>query len=376
MLRSIGVSTGLLSFLLVAACGSDGGGGGTTVNKKEITRDEIGDSKFKPVELENTIEKLVTAISETESQPMQLDINLKSLTGYWSPVVVGANRAMGELDVTGSVASPREQAGDIATQEQNAMLKAARESGTNGLGTAPFEAPVAEEIDAASAAKIPVITIDTDLAESKRDLYIGTMNAAAGTTAGETLIEFLPSGGGTVIILGHDDPGWKDGYDRSMGAKAVLEAAGYTVVVRRTDWSETGEVADLEFLAEAIANADPPLVGMTGMFSNAYRLGVAAEAAGLTKDDVAITGFDFEAKTVAYMESGLIRATHAQRQYYMGYLTPYVLYGMNVLGKKETLKILKPHLIDGDKFNAGLDVVQGTDLDAYYSFLDGLGVGG
>ena len=49
---------------------------------------------------------------------------------------------------------------------------------------------------------------------------------------------------------------------------------------------------------------------------------------------------------------------------------------MNVLGKKATLNILKPHLIDGDKFNAGLDVVKGTDLDAYYSFLDSLGVGG
>jgi ribose transport system substrate-binding protein len=161
-----------------------------------------------------------------------------------------------------------------------------------------------------------------------------------------------------------------------MASKEVLEAAGYTVVVRRTDWSETGEAADLKFMAEAIKTAEPPLVGMIGMFSDAYRCAMAAEAAKLTKADVAIVAFDFDPKTVNYMQSGLIRATHAQRQYYEGYLTPYVLYGLNVLGKKETLSILKPQLVGKDKFNAGLDVVKNDELDEYYSFLDSLGVGG
>jgi ribose transport system substrate-binding protein len=283
---------------------------------------------------------------------------------------------MGELDVSGSVASPQEETGDIAIEQQNAMLKEARESGSNGLGTAPFESAISEQINAASEAGIPVVTIDSDLADSKRDLYIGTMNAEAGKTGGKTLLKYLPDGTGTVIILGHDDPDWPDGYDRSMGAKSALEDAGYTVIVRKTDWTETGEDADLTFFADAIANADPPVVGMIGMFSNAYRCAMAAEAANLTKDDVAIVAFDFDPKTVDYMDSGLIRATHAQRQYYMGYLTPYVLYGINVLGKKDTMSILKPHLVDGDKFNAGLDVVTGADLDEYYSFLDNLGVGG
>jgi ribose transport system substrate-binding protein len=373
MVRKLSAMMGCMILSLTVAACSDSG---SSAKKKVIEREGVTDSIFKPKDLETTVNNLVTAIAETDATEMRMDINLKSLSGYWDPIVVGANRAMSELDVTGDVSSPQKDTGDEAIQEQVQMLKDAREAGTNGIAVAPFETPATEEINAASDAGIPVVTIDSDLPDSKRDLYVGTLNDAAGKTGGETLVEYLPSGGGTVIILGHDDPGWPAGYARSMGAKEVLEDAGYTVVVRRTDWTTEGEDLDLAFLADAIANADPPVVGMIGMFSNAYRCAMAAEAASLTADDVAIVAFDFDAKTVGYMESGLIRATHAQRQYYMGYLTPYVLYGMNVLGKEETLKILDKQVVDGDLFNAGLDIVAGDQLDEYYSFLDDLGVGG
>jgi ribose transport system substrate-binding protein len=76
------------------------------------------------------------------------------------------------------------------------------------------------------------------------------------------------------------------------------------------------------------------------------------------------------------MDAGMIKATHAQRQYYMGYLTPYLLYGMNVLGKDKVKDILGSHMVDEHRFNSGLDVVGANQLDDYYSFLDNLGIGG
>jgi ribose transport system substrate-binding protein len=103
---------------------------------------------------------------------------------------------------------------------------------------------------------------------------------------------------------------------------------------------------------------------------------MAAEKNGLTADDVKIVGFDFEPETLAYMRSGLMQATHAQRQYYMGYMVPYVLYGMNVLGVERTLEIISPHMVDANRFNAGLDVIDADQLDDYNAFLDSLGVGG
>jgi len=267
-------------------------------------------------------------------------------------------------------------AGEEAVNEQNDLMSAQLSSGYNALAVAPFEIGNVPPIDAAVDTDVPVVTIDSDLASSKRDLYIGTMNSEAGKTAGATLGSFLSEkSSGTVILLGHDDAGWPDGFDRTNGAKGVLESAGFTVVVRRTDWSETGEAADVDFLSTAITDSDPPVVGMMGMFSDAYRCAMAAEAVGKTGDDIAIVAFDFEPKTVEYMRSGFIKATHAQRQYYMGYMTPYVLYGFKALGKDLTKAILAPQMVDDFRFNTGLDVIPAAKLDSYYSYLDHLGIG-
>jgi ribose transport system substrate-binding protein len=255
-------------------------------------------------------------------------------------------------------------------------MQANIDQGSNGFGIAPFENPLTAPIDAAVEAGIPVVTIDSDLPESKRDFYIGTMNSEAGQTAGNSLKKLLPSGAGTVIVLGHDDAGWTDGYNRSMGAKDVLEAAGYTVVVRRTNWDTDGEALDLEFLTNAITTADPPVVGMLGMFSNAYRCAMAAESVGKAVGDIKIAAFDFDPKTVAYMQSGMIQLTHAQRQYYMGYMTPYILYGVNVLGASKVRSLLGVNMVDEHRINTGLDVIGADKLDDYYTFLDDLGVGG
>ncbi len=76
------------------------------------------------------------------------------------------------------------------------------------------------------------------------------------------------------------------------------------------------------------------------------------------------------------MQSGLIQVTHAQRQYYMGYLTPYILYGINALGASEMKKLISSHLVDEHRLDTGLDVVAADKLEDYYSFLDKLGIGG
>lgn len=380
MIRNFGLIFTALALLgTVTACGSDAS---VTPQKKVVNRMTIEDSPFKATELETTVENLIGAISDTEPEELHLNLNLKELTGYWEPVVVGANRALGELKVQGEVEAPDFQSlgsghtSDEVTVLQANMLKASREAGTDGFGIAPNTNVLLEEINAEAAAGLPVVLIDSDLPTSQRDLYIGTMNAAAGQTAGNSLKELLPAAPGTVVILGHDDPNWPDGYDRTMGTKSVLEAAGYTVVIRAVGWDEGDEALDVQSMTDTINTATPPVVGMLGMFSNAYRCAMAAEAAGKTGNDIAIGAFDFDAKTVAYMQSGLIKVTHAQRQFYMGYLTPYILYGMNVLGKEKTKALLAPVMVDQYRINSGLDVVKAAQLDQYYSFLEKLGISG
>ncbi|HYQ04673.1 MAG TPA: substrate-binding domain-containing protein [Polyangiaceae bacterium] len=357
----------------VSACSSDGSA--AAGGKKTVTRTTLADSEFQPSDLEKTVNTLVTKIGQTAPVDMQIGVTLKQLNTYFLPIQIGASRAISELNLSGQVVAPQSSAGNDAVVEENDIMNQQLSSGYNGIAVAPFEVGNQPPIDSAADSDVPVVTIDSDLASSKRDLYMGTMNSEAGKTAGTTLTSLITVNSGTVILLGHDDAGWPDGFDRTNGAKAVLEGAGFTVVVRRTDWSETGEAADVDFMKDAITNADPPVVGMMGMFSDAYRCAIAAEAVGKTADDIAIAAFDFEPKTVEFMRSGMIKATHAQRQYYMGYLTPYVLYGFKALGKEATKAILAPQMVDNYRFNTGLDVIPADKLDSYYSYLDKLGIG-
>jgi ribose transport system substrate-binding protein len=361
-----------LAFAL-SACGSND----DAEPKKVVTRVDIPESEFKPVELEETVDRLVKEIAKTEAKSLQLDVVLKSLTGYWEPVKLGANRAFGELDVTGSVVAPTDGTEEEARERQLALLKEREGQGYAGLGLAPLADNVVDEIDTLHDSGTPIVTIDSDLPTSKRSLYIGTINREAGRTAGETLRDMLPGDGGTVIILGHEvEADWPDGYARTQGAKDVLETAGYTVVIRKTNWDDEGAIADVDFMTTALADADPPAVGMLSMFSPTYRCAQAAEAAGLTAEDVTIVGFDFEPQTLSYMQSGMIKATHAQRQYYFGYMAPYVLYSLSTLGTEKTMDILAPQMVDATRFNAGIDVVRSDQVEDYNAYLDSIGIGG
>jgi ribose transport system substrate-binding protein len=357
----------------LSACGSDD----SAAPKKTVTRVEIPESEFKPVELENTVNTLVGEIQKTSAKQLQLGVVLKENSNYWESVKIGANRAFGELGVSGVVLAPTESTEEEARNEQVALLQEREGTGYDGLGLAPLADILTPEINNFADAGVPVVTIDSDLPDSERQLYIGTINYEAGHTSAETLTSMLDGKMGSVIVLGHaDQPTWPDGYNRTQGATDVLTSAGYNVIVRQTSWTTDGEQEDVDFMTDAITTTDPPVVGMLSMFSPTFRCARSVTAAGLTGDDVTIVGFDFEPETVTDMQSGLIKATHAQRQYYFGYMLPYVLYSMKVLGMDKTRDILAPEMVDEHSFNAGIDVVRNDQVDEYNTYLDSLGIGG
>jgi len=365
------IAVGALGLALgAAACG-----GSETEAKKEIVRGEVEDSPFRPAALEGTINGLIDALSEETADDPKLGVITKGPGDYWEPVTVGANRALAELDLEGVVEGPPDESdGDVQTDDQIEMFNKRRTGGYGGLGLAPMRERLAEEVDAAIADDIPVVTFDSDLSDSDRQMYIGTNNAEAGRTAGETLADLLSGvSEGTVVVYGYEDTDWVDGHARSMGAKDVLDDAGFETVVFQVGWTEE----DIELLQAVVEEiTDPPLVGMVGMFSNAYRCAQVAELLDYEPGDIKIAAFDFEPDTVAYMDNGYIQATHVQRQYYMGYLLPYTLYSIRVLGLSATRDLLDEQMIDDERFNTGVDVIGADEIDDYNSFLDSLGIGG
>ncbi|WP_437757658.1 substrate-binding domain-containing protein [Sorangium sp. So ce1389] len=358
--------------LLTAACGSDEAsyeGGKVT----PIRRAPALENEFTPVELEATIDNLVAEINKSSTESMQMTVMLKTISAFFAPVATGANRAMGELGVTGNVIGHPDNTAEqqVKMRLQNEQIEKAVADGAEGIGISPFGDANAAAVDAAIANGVHVVTLDSDVAKSQRSIYVGTLNRSAGTTAGRTLLEMLPPAPGTVIIHGNTDESWADGMDRTNGAQEVFEDAGYEVVVRQVSWPEEDELEDVEWMKTRIETADPPVVGLIGLFSLAHRCATAAEAAG--QPELPVVAFDFDPKTVDYMRQGRIKATHIQRQYYEGYLVPYILYGIKTIGLDATKGILAPQLVDGSLFNLGLDVVLEDKVDAYNAFLDSIG---
>ncbi|WP_438023964.1 substrate-binding domain-containing protein [Sorangium sp. So ce233] len=359
--------------LMAAACGS-GDTTGEGAQASPIQRALTPESEFTAKEIEATLDALVAEINEGAIEPMQMAILLKEIGGFFTPITTGANRAMGELGVTGNVVGPSGQGSDQQqrAEAQGEQIRQAVADGAEGIGVSPFGDAIAAGIEEAAAAGVPVVTLDTDAKESKRSIYVGTISESAGVTAGNTLRALLPPAPGTVVIHGADDPSWVDGMNRMMGARRVLEEAGYKVVVRAITWSPPGEAADVEAMKAHIETADPPVLGLLGLHNVSYRCAMAAEAAGAT--ELPVVAFDFEPKTVEYMRQGLIKATHAQRQYYAGYLVPYILYGIKIIGLDATKAILAPRMSDESRLNVGLDVVPWDKVDEYNAFLGSIGV--
>ncbi|WP_437733789.1 sugar ABC transporter substrate-binding protein [Sorangium sp. So ce1335] len=368
--RSWAAATGLM--LMTAACGAsdtDAARAATPIQRIQLPQNE-----FIPVKIEATIDKLVAEINTTSIQPMQIAVLLKSLDGFFAPIATGANRAMGELGVsgraTGNVLGSTDTSPDQeeSTELQSEQIRQAVAEGAEGIAITPFGEGNGAALDEASAKDIPVVTLDTDLVGSKRRIYVGILSGRAGEAAGKTLLKMLPEEPGTVLIHGWDDPSWLDGVKRTQGARKVFEDAGYEVLVHQSIYDD--ETRDVEVMRGKIEDAAPPVVGLIGMFSDSYRCVLAADAAGAP--GLPIVAFDFAPQTAAYMRESRIKATHVQRQYYEGYLGPYIVYGIKSIGLDATRKILAPQL-EGDQFDLGVDVVPWDKVDAYNDFLDEIG---
>lgn len=351
--------------------GADGGG-----EPKVVERDQIPDGRFKPGNLESSVDAMIESIEENASadDEQAFGVVLKELTGFWRPVVVGANRAIAELEVVGSVVGTTEEALTVeeSIEEQIGFVEEQMELDVDALAIAPHGEDLLESMDAFTQAEKPIVTIDSDLPDSGRGIFIGTNNHQGGVTGGQTLVDVLDGTTGRVLVLGNTDPAWAGGYDRTNAAADVLTEAGNTVEIINSLWVAADEVAQI---AEVIADdsSGEPLVGMIGVFSNAHALATAAIDANLDEMPK-IVAFDFEPDTLSYMEDGIIAATHVQRQYYMGYMSVYVLYSIQTVGLAETKELLGDNLIDGFHLDTGLDVIRAQDLDEYNQFIDELGI--
>ena len=143
-------------------------------------------------------------------------ISTNTALPYWQTAAAGFKKAAAEYKVTARVVGPD----GYDPQAELAELQKAVAAKPSGILISVADAAVIQPgIDAAINAGIPVITMDSDAAGSRRLYFIGTNNLEAGRLGGRRVIEKLGGKGNVVFFTIAGQPNTEE---RLKGFKDVF----------------------------------------------------------------------------------------------------------------------------------------------------------
>jgi len=230
---------------------------------------------------------------------------------YWQEAAAGVAHASKQLGVVAEAVGP-DSYDNKGEHEQLRALIAKKPTGI--VVSAGDPAAIKDDIDAAIAQGIPVITMDSDVPGSKRLFFIGTNNYSAGLMGGRLVANRLGGKGNVVIFTFPEQPNLK------------ARLLGYRDVFAEHPGMHITEVVD--------AKGDPGVVFDRTMQSvdkneavDAYvcLVSIAAPEVAdvLTRKKVTgklVMGMDSDQRTIEGIQNGTITATLSQKPFTMGYL--------------------------------------------------------
>ncbi len=245
---------------------------------------------------------------------------------YWVIAQAGVEKAGRDLGVDVVVHMPASGIND-----QKRILEDLLTRQVAGIAVSPIDpANQVEQLDDI-AARIPLLTTDSDARESQRLCFVGVDNYVAGRMAGELVREALPDGGAIAVFVGRLEQdnaarrraglidellGREPDPTRHDPADATLEGNGFRIVGTLTDQFD---MAKAKANVEDMISRHPDLDGAVGLFAyNAPMILEAVRQAGRI-GDIAIVGFDERDETLAGVSDGSIHGTVVQNPFMYGY---------------------------------------------------------
>jgi ribose transport system substrate-binding protein len=230
---------------------------------------------------------------------------------YWQAAAAGFNKAAAQYKVTAKVVGPDTY--DVQA-EVTALHQAAATKPAGILISVADATQLQPEINAAVSAGVPVITMDSDAAGSRRLYFIGTNNLEAGRLGGRRVIEKLGGNGNVVFftISGQANTeerlkGFKDVFASRPGIKIVdvVDIKGDA----RTAFDKTQE--DMALTGPKKIDAFVCLEASSGkVVSDAIKRGGGGRE---------LVAWDVDQDTLDEIKAGTIDATVAQKPFTMGY---------------------------------------------------------
>ena len=204
-----------------------------------------------------------------------------------------------------------------------------------------------------------LFTTDSDAPASKRMLYIGTDNVAAGRRAGEQMKQAMPEGGRAMLFVGTMDA--DNARERVQGIREVLQGGNITIADIRTDESD---FARARRNAEDALARERDLKMMVGLWAyNTPQIYQAVREAG-RQGQVKIVGFDEDALTLRGVADGTIHSTVVQQPYEFGYRSMKGLIRV-VNGDRGWIPANKQDIVE-------TKVIDKTNVGEFQSYMRGL----
>jgi len=232
---------------------------------------------------------------------------------YWQTGAKGFNQAAARYKVTAKVVGPE----NYDPQAELAELQKAVAAKPAGiLITVADESVVGPGIDAAIAAGIPVVTIDSDAKGSKRLFFIGTNNLEAGRLGGHRVVEQLGGAGNVVFFTIAGQPNMED---RLKGFKDVLETRPNLHIADVIDIKSDARAA-FDKTQELMALTGPKKINAFVCLESASGKMVSDAIKRTNANDRVLIAWDVNQDTLDGIKGGTINATVAQKPFTMGYI--------------------------------------------------------
>jgi len=279
---------------------------------------------------------------------------------YWQTAAAGFKQAAEQYKVTAQVVGPA----SYDPQAELAELHKAISTRPAGILISVADISVLQsEIDAAVSAGIPVITMDSDAAGSRRLFFIGTNNLEAGRMGGQRVIQKLGGKGRVVFFTFTGQPnteerlkGFKDAFSARPDIHIVDVVDVKGDIQKAFDWTRDS----LGLPAAQKIDAYICLESASGK--------VVAEALQRAQvTDRLLMAWDANQDTLDAIKGGTIDATVAQKPYTMAYVGLKMLDEVfhappRQLGKDYSMDAFAPYPVFVD---TGTAVVDKSNVDLY-----------
>lgn len=218
---------------------------------------------------------------------------------------------------------------DYSLRQQLDAIDELVAEGINGLALSPYNDPaVREKINALNDLGIPVVTLNTDIENSKRIAYIGSHFYRTGETAGGLMRLMTHDRVNVGIISGSRDILCHT--ERIAGFRSAIASCDRIRIVDIVNHNDDEE--ESYRLTSSLLNEHPEINALYFTAGGVYG-GCRAVTDTERHADMTVITYDVVSTTREYIEKGLIAATICQQPFLQGYKPLEILFAYLTAGE-------------------------------------------